>query len=118
MYNDILRYIPDLEHEEYLHIEDVEEELTPDEFDDFLHIYRDRRMTTQNFLLFTLLGFLGAAGVQRILTKEIGLGVVYLLTGGLFFIGTIYDLIKHKELALDHNLNSLEEAVSYAKKRR
>lgn len=35
--------------------------------------------------------------------EEIAVGLVYLFTGGLCLVGTIYDVIKHKELALRYN---------------
>jgi TM2 domain-containing membrane protein YozV len=44
-------------------------------------------------LLLALIGFLGIGGIQRFYTGHIGLGVLYLLTGGLCGIGTIIDII-------------------------
>lgn len=37
--------------------------------------------------------FLGALGVHRFYVGKIGTGILYLLTGGLFFIGIIIDLV-------------------------
>lgn len=45
-------------------------------------------------LLLTLLGFVGVAGLQRIYVGRYLLGFVYIFTCGLFFIGTIYDIIQ------------------------
>ena len=49
-------------------------------------------------LVTTILGFFGVAGVQRFLTGQIGMGLLYFFTAGLCFIGTIIDLINHKRL--------------------
>ena len=38
------------------------------------------------------LGFVGIAGLQRMYVGKWGIGALYALTGGLFLIGTIYDL--------------------------
>lgn len=38
--------------------------------------------------------FLGWAGVHKFLDKKVGIGLLYLLTGGLFSIGWIFDTIK------------------------
>ncbi|PSQ69678.1 MAG: hypothetical protein BRD26_06120 [Bacteroidetes bacterium QH_1_64_81] len=54
-------------------------------------------------LLLAALGFVGAAGLHRLYLKEFALGLVYLFTAGLCLIGTIYDVIKYKDLALRCN---------------
>lgn len=41
----------------------------------------------------TLLGFVLVAGLQHFYLGRILRGVVWFLTGGLFFVGTIYDLL-------------------------
>lgn len=42
-------------------------------------------------LLITL--FLGEFGVHRFMTGKIGTGIIWLLTGGCFCIGYIYDVV-------------------------
>lgn len=40
----------------------------------------------------TLLGFVFVAGMQHFYLGKIGKGILWFLTGGLFFVGTIVDL--------------------------
>lgn len=69
----------------------------------FTQLYAARRKKPQDILLFTLLGFVIIAGVQRFVLGQIGMGLLYLFTGGFCFIGTIVDLINHKSLTDEFN---------------
>jgi TM2 domain-containing membrane protein YozV len=69
----------------------------------FYNIYGSKRKNSQEILIFTLIGFVGVAGVQRFVLGQIGMGVLYFFTGGLCFIGTIVDLVKNKSLTLEYN---------------
>jgi len=40
------------------------------------------------------LGFLGCSGLHRFYTGKIASGILYFFTGGLFFVGTVVDLIR------------------------
>ena len=50
-------------------------------------------MQKNKWVVFILCFFLGFLGVHRFYTGKIGTGVLYLLTLGLFGIGTIVDLV-------------------------
>jgi len=100
----ILNYMPELEPDEMAYIQQILQNMTDQQAQQFVNIYRSRRKDPQIILLTALIGFFGVAGVQRFLVGNIGLGIVYLLTAGLCFIGTIVDVINHKKIAFDYNI--------------
>ena len=51
---------------------------------------------------FIIVFFFGALGVHKFMKKEIGMGILYLFTGGIFGIGWIIDVIR----ALTNLINS------------
>ena len=62
-------------------------------------------------MICTILGFLGIGGIQRFITGQIGMGILYLLTLGLCYIGTIIDLINYKKLTLERNQEIILQEV-------
>ena len=44
-------------------------------------------------LVLSILGLIGFAGIHRMYVGKIGTGILWLLTGGIFFIGTIVDIV-------------------------
>ncbi|MBL7788392.1 MAG: TM2 domain-containing protein [Chitinophagales bacterium] len=78
-------------------------EKTVEEKSNFMKTYILQRKDPQQILLFTLIGFLGFAGIQRFVIDEIGMGIIYFLTGGFCLIGTIIDAIRYKEIAFEYN---------------
>lgn len=83
----------------------------------FYMVYSSKRKNPQDLLLFTLLGFVVVAGVQRFVIGQIGMGLLYLFTGGFCLIGTIVDLINNKTLANDFNRQMAYESYQMAKMR-
>ncbi|MDT3403047.1 TM2 domain-containing protein [Mucilaginibacter terrae] len=83
----------------------------------FITLYGSKRRSPQDILLFTLLGFLGIAGVQRFIVGQIGMGIIYFITGGFCGIGTIVDLINHKDLATEYNKQMAYESMQMLKMR-
>lgn len=45
-------------------------------------------------LLLSCLGLIGLGGIHRLYAGKYASGIIYLLTGGLFYVGTIIDIIK------------------------
>ena len=107
----ILTLVPDASGEEALALSHLTESFTEEQLVDFSMIYRERRRDSQTILFTTLLGFVVIAGVQRFLVGQIGMGILYIFTGGLCFIGTIIDLINHKQLATEYNIKQAKEVA-------
>ena len=107
--------LPGMDYEEFMMLKNGIQELTEDQQKQFMMIYQGRRRDPQIILLATLAGFLGFAGLQRFLTNQIGLGILYFFTAGLCLIGTIIDLINYKQIALDYNRSAMYQSVQFAK---
>ena len=75
-------------------------------------IYRSKRKDPQLILILCLLGLVGFAGIHRIVIGNIRMGILYFFTAGLCFIGTIVDIINHKELALEYNAKMITETLA------
>jgi TM2 domain-containing membrane protein YozV len=68
----------------------------------FYMIYSGKRKSPQDMLIFCIIGF-WIPGLQRFVVGQIGMGILYLFTGGLCLIGSIVDIVNHKTLALEYN---------------
>ncbi len=97
--------------EEYAYLQQVMAGMDQRQSQNFVTFYSGRRKNPQDILLFTLLGFLGVAGIQRFVIGDMWMGVLYILTAGLCFIGTIVDVINHRSLTLDYNQRAAYEAA-------
>ena len=101
--NRIFTLLPEAESEEAIFLESLLKDNTEDQVQNFILIYRGRRKDPQTILLTALIGFLGFSGIHRFLINQIGMGILYLLTAGLCMIGTIVDMVNHKNLAFEYN---------------
>jgi TM2 domain-containing membrane protein YozV len=107
-----MNLIPALEGEELIFLQSITRELSPDKLQSFVAIYNGKRRKTDQVLLGCILGFFGVAGVQRFMVGQNGMGILYLFTGGLCFIGTIVDIINHKQLTFDFNQQMARETMA------
>ena len=105
----ILNWMPEAEMEEAHFLDNLLKEQSDEQVKDFLMIYRSRRRDPQITLLTALIGFFGVAGVHRFLLNQIGMGILYLLTAGLCFIGTIVDLVNYRSLTMEYNQKMAHE---------
>lgn len=110
--SNVLEHLPELEGDEQFHVAKIVNDMTDEEARQFAHIYRERRQDPQVILLLILVGFVGVNGVHRFVIDEIGMGLLYLFTGGLCLIGTIVDIINYKSLAFRHNRKQAEEVAA------
>jgi len=101
--NRIFPLLPEIESEEAVFIESLLKDKSDEQLKIFAMLYRSRRREPQLVLFTALLGFVGVAGIHRFLTNQIGMGILYLLTAGLCFIGTIVDLVNYRNLAFEYN---------------
>jgi len=101
----VLRHLPELAGDEQVEVARLLNDMSDAQAGHFARIYRSRRREPVHILLLAALGFVGAAGLHRLYLEEFALGFVYLFTAGLCLIGTIYDIINYKELALRYNRN-------------
>ncbi|QEC76860.1 TM2 domain-containing protein [Mucilaginibacter ginsenosidivorax] len=93
----------DMTPEEMAFLQQATANLTESQTDYFYMVYSSKRKSAQEILIFTLLGFIVVAGVQRFALGQIGMGLLYLFTGGFCLIGTIVDLVNNKSLVLKYN---------------
>ena len=115
MENDPLVRLKGMGLEEYSYLKQVVSGMNPRQTQNFVLLYSDRRKDPQEILLFTLLGFLGVAGIQRFIIGQVGMGILYFLTAGLCFIGTIVDVVNHKSLTLEYNRKAAYESAELVK---
>lgn len=108
----VLDLLPELMGEEQAYIAGVIREMDDDKARQFSNAYRARRREPQTILLLALVGFLGLAGIQRFVVDQIGMGILYLLTGGLCFIGTIIDMVNYKKIAFEYNMVQAQQISS------
>ena len=108
----MIDYLPELEGDEARYIKKLMEPMDDDTSSRFANVYRARRKDPQTILLTAIIGFLGAAGVHRFILGQVGMGILYLLTGGLCVIGTIVDVINYKNMAFEYNREVAQEVKS------
>ncbi len=108
----VLQLLPELIGEEQAFINNIIKDMDDDAAQQFSNVYRVRRKDPQTILLLTLVGFLGIAGVQRFIVDQIGMGILYLLTGGICMIGTIVDLINYKSIAFEYNIQQAQQIAA------
>jgi len=96
---------------ELVHLKNITANLSLEKLKDFTTIYSSKRREGEMLLILACAGFFGVAGIQRFLTGQIGMGLLYFFTGGLCAIGTIIDIINHKQLADEYNAQMANESL-------
>jgi len=107
--------IPELQPEEIVGMKELMKDMSDGQKQQFVLLYSGKRKKPQDILLLACLGFLGASGIHRFVIGQVGMGLLYFFTAGLCLIGTIIDLINHKQLATEYNLKQMYEAGTMAR---
>jgi TM2 domain-containing membrane protein YozV len=102
-------FLPSVSFEEMGFLDHYFSKFTDEQAREFTMMYSQKRKDAQTVLILTLLGFFVAGGIQRFYLGQIGMGVLYLLTGGLCLIGTIMDLVNNKNLTNEFNQKAAQE---------
>lgn len=76
---------------------------TEEESKEFMTQYILHRKDPQQILIFSLLGLFCFAGIQRFALDEIMMGLLYFFTCGFCFIGTIFDIVRYKDITFEYN---------------
>ncbi len=108
----LMNLLYDTSPEELIQINALTANYTEAEIRQFVMIYRNKRKDAQTILLCCLLGFVGFSGIHRFVLNQIGMGILYLFTGGLCLIGTIVDAVNHKQLTLEYNQKMIGETIA------
>lgn len=93
------------------HLNQITLGLSEDKLRSFVSVYGTKRRESDLILLISCIGLLGVAEIQRFLVGQIGMGLIYFFTGGLCLVGTILDIINHKQLADEYNIQMANESL-------
>jgi len=108
----VMDYVPNATGAEYNCLMTIMAPMTNEQAFRFCSVYNTQRRDYTLALILCLLGFFGAAGIHRFALNDIGMGVLYILTGGLCLIGTIIDLINLKSMVDEYNIK-VAQSVKY-----
>ena len=99
----IIDILPELTGEELIFVQSLLGNMTDEQATRFASIYRTRRRDPLLILVLSAIGLIGIAGVQRLLTDQIGMGILYFFTAGLCLVGSIMDMVNYQKLAFEYN---------------
>jgi len=99
----LLILIPGVEPNELMYLQSLTKDLDEKQLQTFAAFYNGDRKKSDMIMIGAVIGLLGVGGVQRFMVNQVGMGILYFLTAGLCFIGTIVDLVNYKKLAFEYN---------------
>lgn len=110
--NQLFATLPEADPVEVNYLQSISTNWTEDQKRNFMIAYSAQR-TKPSIILITGLvgGLLGVAGIHRFIMGQIGMGILYLLTGGLCLVGTIIDAVNHKKLASEYNMSNARKIM-------
>jgi TM2 domain-containing membrane protein YozV len=107
----IIDVLPEITGDEMLYIQNLIKDLDDEKARSFASVYRTRRKDPQLILITALIGFVLISGVHRFILNQVGMGILYLFTGGLCLIGTIVDVVNYQKLAFEYNQKAANEVI-------
>ena len=113
----VFQLLPEIQGDELAYIQGLLKDYDDDTARQFADIYRVRRKDPQTILLLALVGFLGINGIQRFYVDQIGMGLLYLFTGGICLVGTIIDIVTYRNIAFEYNQKQAQEIAMMQKGR-
>lgn len=108
----VIDHLPEIDGDEALYIGKMISELSEEDASKFATVYRARRKDPQLILITCVIGFFGVAGIHRLLLNQVGMGILYIFTAGLCFIGTIVDLVNYQDMTFEYNRGVAQEVRS------
>ncbi len=108
----LLMTMPDIQMEELSLLQNLMQNMDDRQKEQFLLFYRTKRKDKQTMLIIAAIGFLGIAGIHRFITGDIGLGILYIFTCGLCFIGTIIDILNIGQITAAYNEKQAVESAN------
>ena len=111
----VIDVLPELTGEEMVYIQNLINAYDDEKARTFASVYRTRRKDPQIILITCILGFFVIAGIHRLVLGQIGMGILYLFTFGLCFIGTIVDLVNYQKLSFEANQKIANEVAVMVK---
>lgn len=99
----IVHYLPELDEPERSFIERLTAGMSHENIQQFAVAYRQVRKDPQTLRIMAIIGIVAIPGLHRFWVGHMGIGFLYLLTGGLLWVGTIIDIVNYRELAFRYN---------------
>jgi TM2 domain-containing membrane protein YozV len=89
--------------------------LTENQMRTFQMMYSGKRKKESDVQLYCILGMFFCPGLQRFILGQVGMGILFLFTGGLCIIGSIVDIVNYKKLTFEYNKERAFECYQMAK---
>lgn len=106
--------LPNMDHDEWMFLQNLTKDMSDEQQRNFFMFYQGKRKDPQTILICSIVGLVFLPGLQRFMLNQIGMGILFLFTIGLCFIGSIIDLVNYKRLALEYNQQEAMQAASMA----
>jgi TM2 domain-containing membrane protein YozV len=103
--------LPGIDGEEMIWLQELTKDYSNENKQRFLAVYQSRRRDPQIILICTLVGLVAVAGIQRFLLNQIVMGILYFVTLGFCFIGTIIDAVNYRKLTWEYNKKQAMETA-------